>query len=365
MKATLNLATGFLLSISLSAQVGPYYGNNFSSTSIAGSTQTWNNPQNAGTSNNVYSDFGNLPDVVGAHSNYLVVTDFGFNVPMEATIRGIKVEIERSDPNGKSADYSVRIVREGQLGSVEKSTGAAYPTSDGYITYGGPLDVWGESWSWKNLSNGDFGIAIAAQRNGNGGLTAGRIDDIRITLYYGFGTLPLKLISFTASKQEKSVLLKWQTFAEVDMESFAIERSTDGRTFHQIGEIRAANQASNDYAFTDESPLQGGTYYRLKMIGKSADISISKIVPVHFGNYTVISLNPSPWTKGKPLSIKNTQQEKLTILFYTSDGHAVGKAVTNTNDVPVPALTDVKGLIYFKVTDDKNALKGSGSILVY
>ena len=366
MKPVLYLFAGVLLSTQIFAQAnGPFEGHAFSTAPIPGYSQSWTNQLNVGNSDDVYATFGNLPNVVGAYSSYIMVQDFGFNVPPSAIVKGIKVEVERSDPEGKTSDYSIRIIREGVLGIQEKSTGASYPVSDGYITYGSETDLWGETWSYKSIGNNDFGIAISAQRNTSGGITGGRIDNIKVTVYYTFTVLPVTLSSFTASKSGNQVSLKWVTAAEQNMDEYQVERSADGRYFSAIGTVAATNQSSSVYNFTDKNPLPGTSYYRLAMIGKVGDRSLSQVLPVQFRNQNNITLSPSPWTKGNDLSISNPAKERLTIQFYKADGKILGKTITVNHEVAVPFLAETKGVVYFKVLDENNKLKGMGSMLVY
>src|SRR5690349_18700172 len=106
--------TGLALAATLisSAQVnGPYNGNLFTTSALSGSTQTWSNPGNVQSSDDTYADFPDLGPTVGNHSDYITASGFGFNLPFGAIVYGIKVDVERSDPNGKTSDYSVRIIR--------------------------------------------------------------------------------------------------------------------------------------------------------------------------------------------------------------------------------------------------------------
>src|SRR5262249_35717514 len=75
-----------------------------------------------------------------------------------------------------------------------------------------------------------------------------------------FGTIPLpvKLISFTATKQANNdVLLEWKTAEESDIDRYEIEVArTSGdfqsNRFEKIGEIKSkGNSLQQDYNFTD------------------------------------------------------------------------------------------------------------------
>jgi hypothetical protein len=75
-------------------------------------------------------------------------------------------------------------------------------------------------------------------------------------------TLPIKLESFTAAPQDKTVLLSWVVSEEINVLKFEIEFSTDGRNFWLIGSRAATN--STNYNLVHNSPVFGINYYRLK-----------------------------------------------------------------------------------------------------
>lgn len=93
--------------------------------------------------------------------------------------------------------------------------------------------------------------------------------------------LPLNIVSFTASLEKNEVKVLWNTTNEVNTSSFIIERSKDGVIYNSIGSVAAKNLAStNQYNFTDLSPINGVGYYRLKVIDKDATYRFSKVITV-------------------------------------------------------------------------------------
>jgi hypothetical protein len=69
-----------------------------------------------------------------------------------------------SDENyGFSAsDNAVRIVKGGVIGSTDKSGISNWNSTDTVVYYGGPSDLWGESWSASDINSSNFGFAISA-----------------------------------------------------------------------------------------------------------------------------------------------------------------------------------------------------------
>lgn len=368
MKSHILLAILLLSFIHPKAQVsdGPRNPSTFSSIGIPGYSQAWTNLGNAAVSDNNYSTFGNLNGGSGSYTNYIVAKGFGFDIPGGTNISGIKVEVECSDPNNRTSDYSVRIVKKGVVTGTNKATGANYPTSDAYMVYGGASDLWGTSWSYKDIDDGQFGVAVSAQRNVEDQIvTAGQINSIRITVYFTYTTLPVSLTSFTATKQSSSVLLNWKTSSESNMDNYVVERSSNGASFSPIATVPSLNSTSANYNYTDNHPLPGISYYRLTMKELTGDQKYSSIVAVSFArNSNTTFLYPSPWEKGTALNISNMNGEKLTIYFMNAGGQVLSTSITDSGIVPTETLMSKTGLIFYKVFDQAKNQIGSGSLLI-
>ncbi len=366
MKSLLLVCVGIFSTVGLTAQIaGPLSGSTFGNAPFAGSNQTWTNVGNVGSSDNLYASFGNLTGGTGSHTDYLTVTNFGFNIPLTSTINGMVVEIERSDPNFRTSDASIRIIKGGVFSTTDRSSGTTYPFSDSYQTYGNPADLWGETWAAADINSSNFGIAIAAQRNSSGGLTGGQIDHVRITVFYDFIVLPLKLLDFSLQKNAGLVRLNWITAEESNMNHFEIERSENGRDFVSIGTMVSRNQfAQNSYFFDDKHPLRNISYYRLKMIGNNGNIKFSKIISLQFSSGSTVSLFPIPFRRNAPLNIVNPNNEKLIIQFFSESGQLIGSTTTTSNLIFTNSLSTFKGLATYKVYNEKSQVLGTGKLIV-
>lgn len=351
--------------VGLAAQVlGPLSGGTFANFPLLGLDKQWRNVANVASSNDVYADFQNLGNAIGTHTDYLKVTNFGFSVPVPV-IAGILVEVELSDPNQNTSEYSIRLVKGGVVVGTEKSTGAAYPAADTYRSYGGSNDLWGVAiWTKADIEASDFGVVIAAQRNSSGN-TGGQIDHVRITVFYDV-VLPLKLLNFSLQKNSNSIGLSWATAEESNMDHFEIQRSANGRDFLSLGSVPNRNQfTQNNYSFEDNQPLKNVSYYRLKMVGATGDISYSRIIPVKFNSAgSAVSLYPIPWHKGTPLNIVNPNNQKLMVQFYNVSGQMIGSITTTSEVVPTKSLTTFKGWGSYKIYDESHSLLGTGKLFV-
>lgn len=364
MKAIYYLSLCALFSISVEAQVrGPNSPSSVTTSAIAGSNASWTNLNFAIGSDDQYATFGNISGNKGDYTNYLVARGFNFSIPPGATILGIKVDVERSDPNGLTSDFRVRIVKGDNIGATEHASATAYFSADSYLSYGGNTDLWGETWTDKDIVDNRFGVAISAVRNSPGGSTAGQIDDINITVYY-FVTLPVNIISFSAAKNNNSVNLDWTTGQESALDHYDVERSTDGRNFNTIGRVPSHIGSSNHYSFIDNNPLNKIAYYRLKVAELNGSEKFSKIVSVQWSTGNSISLFPNPLREGDILHISNPNKENLTLRFYDLAGKMVLSLTTSSDQISPESLKGKRGTFVYRVSNTVNQTTESGQIVI-
>ncbi len=365
MKTRILLFLSFFAFASAPAQVaGPNNPTIFINGFLDGYTRQWSDLSNVQSEDENYATFGNLEGASGTHTSYLMVTDFGFQIPPGTIIEGIKVEVRCADPNSRTSDYSVRIVKTGSIMGDEKATGNPYPLNDDYLVYGGSGDLWGETWDYKFIDDNQFGVAIAAQRNNDDDIsTDGRVDNIRITVYYTFMTLPISLNSFTATLHSKTVELNWKTTSENNINNFKLERSADGRSFNTIATLSGQNIPVATYSYNDNNPLPGISYYRLNIQGTGFQ-KYSPVVSVKNNQASDLSIYPSLWQKGDDLNITNHAHEKLTVYFFNAGGQIISTVTTDTKIVPTETLAGRNGLVFYRILDVKKNILGNGQLLV-
>ncbi|HEU4902275.1 MAG TPA: T9SS type A sorting domain-containing protein [Flavisolibacter sp.] len=108
----------------------------------------------------------------------------------------------------------------------------------------------------------------------------------------GTGTLPVRLVSFTAGKSGRQVQLNWQTASETNNRGFDVQRSKNGSDWTTIGFVAAGLNAAagQAYHFEDASPLSGKNFYRLVQYDLDNRSTQSSVVGVDFsanGFYTL------------------------------------------------------------------------------
>lgn len=255
----------------------------FSTTAYSGSTFSWTSPGNAQTSDNNYATAGTTLGVLSTqHSDYLTIQNFGFSIPSSATICEIHVEVERSASGlgilgSYVADQSIVLLKNGSPSGIDLASGAAWPGSDGTVTYGNGLlaGTWGGSWQPSDINNPNFGVAISAQLNsGLAGLfMSAKIDQVRMTVIYDpHSVLDLSVENFMAvrSPDGESHILSWAAGGEPAGARCIIQRSGDGLSWQDIATVPMTGGhtsiLSSAYAYTDHTPLDGANFYRLHVV---------------------------------------------------------------------------------------------------
>lgn len=144
-------------------------------------------------------------------------------------------------------------------------------------------------------------------------------------------TLPVKLIDFNASLNNKNVDLKWTTAGEKNVSHFEIERSTDGSNYSSVGVVFAYGNTDDikKYNFTNNiTGVQATTiYYRLKSvdIDEYTEYSEVRIISVHAENgIMTMSAFPNPAVNELRLTLPSNWQGKNVVMsIYNQSGTEV------------------------------------------
>ena len=120
------------------------------------------------------------------------------------------------------------------------------------------------------------------------------IDAIKVSTSWSAASLPLSLLSFTATLSDNKVNVNWTTANEVNVAGYEVERSVNGKDFMPISMVNAENGSSTKhYTYVDPKAVSGTSYYRLKMNDKDGSYKYSQIVPVK-NSIIGVSLYPNP-----------------------------------------------------------------------
>ncbi|MCW3107165.1 MAG: hypothetical protein JWQ09_1671, partial [Segetibacter sp.] len=134
--------------------------------------------------------------------------------------------------------------------------------------------------------------------------------------YVVSGALPVKLISFTAKREEKINRLNWNTAHEINVSHFVIERSANGRVFEGIGKV---NAGITNYDFADLKPEKAINYYRLKIVDKDGRFEFSPVRTVNNIGSFDISIYPNPAKERLILQLESEKETGLQLQIFSLD----------------------------------------------
>lgn len=125
------------------------------------------------------------------------------------------------------------------------------------------------------------------------------IDAIRVGLSWSAGALPVQFKSFTATKGDNGVNLKWATASESNNKGFEVQRSVNGAKYQTVGFVRGNGNSSvvKTYSFADVTSTTGNICYRLKQIDFDGASEYSKVacVNVEVEKTTGVITTPNPF----------------------------------------------------------------------
>ena len=131
----------------------------------------------------------------------------------------------------------------------------------------------------------------------------------------GDAVLAITYNNFTAAQHPEGIILNWQTLQETNNDYFTAERSAtaDAAGYTAIAGIESHGNSSavQHYSYTDQFPLAGDNYYRLKQTDADGNYSYSATVYIRYTGKSGITIFPNPATdlltiQGLKASGKNT-----------------------------------------------------------
>ncbi len=175
--------------------------------------------------------------------------------------------------------------------------------------------------------------------------------------------LPIELISFTGENHQDRNELRWITASEINNDYFEIEKSSNGYTFENIGIVKSKGFSDHilKYEFTDESPLTGLNYYRLKQVDVNGEFTYSKTIVIKASTNLAISVTPNPFINFITIEFRSAIPSNTTILIYDAMGKLIKKLELLQLQPEVHSLNiDLsgfnKGIYFCKIVSNENIL---------
>ncbi|MBS1512155.1 MAG: hypothetical protein JST86_15005 [Bacteroidetes bacterium] len=143
--------------------------------------------------------------------------------------------------------------------------------------------------------------------------------------------LPLKLLSFLGNISTGKSFLTWVTAQEYNTAYFTVEHSIDGVHFSSIGQVSSNGTSSTNltYNFTDNHPVTGLNYYRLKQVDLDGQYTLSDIIVLRNTESKQMMVYPT-LTNGI-ITIDNAGTDP--ILLYNANGASIARLLPGVNNI--------------------------------
>ena len=169
------------------------------------------------------------------------------------------------------------------------------------------------------------------------------------------GVTPLNIINFDAvATSTGKAVISWDVVTEKDINSYTIERSTDGLYWEVFG-VLPGNASSNNqehFLLTDNHPYPGMSYYRLMQMDIDNSIFYTGIKMVGFGNTVTANIEVNnPFHQTISMRLTASADGKLTTELIDLTGkvlrHQEERAVSGPNTIIISNLSALANGIYF------------------
>ena len=165
--------------------------------------------------------------------------------------------------------------------------------------------------------------------------------------------LPVTISSLKATELNRDIAVEWKVENELNIQSYDVEKSTDGVTFTKTATVQSGNTL---YNWLDVHAVEGSNYYRIRSISQTGEVLYSRIVKVDIGKkLPSLSIYPNVIENGVTgLQLTNMPKGKYSVRMINSNGQVVfAKQITHAGGTATETIrldnVVVKGIYQLEV----------------
>ena len=252
-------------------------------------------------------------------------------------------------------DHRVRIIKGGAVGSTDKASGTAWPTSPAYTTYGGASDLWGETWTAEDINASTFGVAISAYASGY--YYANNTSYYLKATNFGFAIPTGATINGITAEVKKRILSSAEShYAQIDHIRITVDYAPASSAVNITGALAQTNAATGTTTFsgavTAGSVTLNGTTAQFG--GTTAVTNLTSITP----DQVIIFPQASTTTISGTLKLEGTTGHNILL---KSDEAGDDGAKVHQARVDIAAVLDNHSNAYFQYVTpyDNDASNGA------
>lgn len=202
--------------------------------------------------------------------------------------------------------------------------------------------------------------------NPTGYYNSGEVEDYRVIV--DNWPLATQLTNFEAQlTQAKTVQLKWNVTDQTNIDQYVIERSSNNSDWNLITSASVKN-TNEHYEMTDNNPLPGTSYYRLRILSKDGKVQLSNVQKINNkADVFSFTITPNPAGNKASVHINSDEDQKHAVLYLiNAQGVVVHKEklvlALGSNSVKLPVENLPSGNYFVRIT--ANQFNATHSIII-
>jgi hypothetical protein len=237
-------------------------------------------------------------------------------------------------PNASFKINFISFVYTGQASAAAGPTNFAFRSSvDGYAGDIGTPTATGATIDLSGPAYQNIATAITFRYYAWGGGAGGTYSINDFTFNGVTGVLPITIEYLNGVKQNSTNILSWKVNCTSSATAIlSIERSNDGRNYNTVNTITAsALRCLQPFDYTDNNPLAGYNYYRLKMTDEDGRITYSNKIALlnKEKGFDIVNLVPTIIRNTAILNVTAAQKTQMTLVITDFAGRTVQNKVYN------------------------------------
>ncbi len=205
---------------------------------------------------------------------------------------------------------------------------------------------------------------IWRDRGNNGATTqtwGGYVPTAAVETEFGFWTLasvsaenplPIELLWFDAKAAKDVVNCAWATASEWNNAFFTVERSADGLLFEPVGRVESQGDGASlrQYRFTDEAPLPGTSFYRLRQTDHDGTFVHSAVVAVEMTGIPGVRVI----VREGELEVWHDRPAGTSYTVLDATGRLIrsGSLLDGRTSIAIPS--EIRGVLLLRLEDGRN-----------
>ena len=171
---------------------------------------------------------------------------------------------------------------------------------------------------------------------------------------------PVHFLSFTATKVNQTVALRWQVENQTNSDHYNVEYSIDGIHYSALTKV-ASNNSTSVYQYVHSSPsLDKINYYRITQVDRDGRTITSPVQAIKFTGTSILTVSPNPATTY--VKVYSTIPN-LRLSVYDNTGRKLITQVMNSNTVTIGLSSLSRGVYTVVATDNTGKRVDSKKII--